>query len=60
MPKKDGDCCMHKKKGIGMLIVGLLVLGNVYYPMVTWGAFIGFILVLLGFLKLLMPHKHYG
>lgn len=59
MPKKEGDCCMHKKKATGMLILGVLVLANVYWSMLSWGAFIGFVLVLLGFLKLLMPHKHY-
>lgn len=49
----------HKKMmGVKMLILGLLVLGNVYWPMLTWPAFIGWVLVLAGFLKLIiMPMK---
>jgi uncharacterized membrane protein HdeD (DUF308 family) len=48
---------MHKMKGVGMLILGLLILANALWPFLTWGAFIGALLVLGGFIKLLMPHK---
>jgi uncharacterized membrane protein HdeD (DUF308 family) len=50
--------CMHKQKGVGMLVLGVLILINVYWPMLTWGAFIGWVAVLGGLAKLLMPHKH--
>lgn len=60
MAKKEMmGCCMHKGKGIAMALLGLLVLGNVYWPMVTWPTFIGALLVILGILKMLMPHKHH-
>lgn len=50
-----GDWKMHKKMmGVKMLILGALVLGNVYWPMLTWPAFIGWILVLAGLFKLSM------
>ncbi len=48
---------MHKCKGISMIVLGLLVIGNVYWQVVDWGTFIGGILVLAGFMKLVMPHK---
>jgi uncharacterized membrane protein HdeD (DUF308 family) len=60
MAKKEMmGCCMHKGKGVAMIILGLLVLGNVYWPMLSWPAFIGWIIVVGGVLKMLMPHKHY-
>jgi uncharacterized membrane protein HdeD (DUF308 family) len=48
---------MHKMKGTGMLILGLLILANAYWGFLTWGAFIGALLFLGGFIKLVMPHK---
>ena len=57
MAKMKG-MCMHKQKGWAMLVLGVLILINVYWPMLTWGAFIGWVAVLGGLLKLLMPHKH--
>jgi uncharacterized membrane protein HdeD (DUF308 family) len=63
MPAKKemmGCCGMHKAKGAGMLILGALILVNVYWPFADWGAFIGWILVLVGILKMLMPHKYHG
>ena len=48
---------MHKMKGVAMLVLGLLILANVYLEFLTWAAFIGALLVLGGLLKLLMPHK---
>jgi uncharacterized membrane protein HdeD (DUF308 family) len=56
MAKKS--MCMHKKMGAGMLVLGVLVLVNVYWPMIDWGTFIGAVLILGGLCKLLMPHKH--
>ncbi|MFZ1971119.1 MAG: hypothetical protein WAU65_03000 [Candidatus Nanoarchaeia archaeon] len=62
MPKKEMmDCCTgHKMKGVGILLIGLLVLSNVYWPFLDWGTFIGIILVLAGIAKLVMPHKYHG
>jgi len=57
MAKMKG-MCMHKQKGTAMLILGVLILINVYWPMLTWWAFVGWVLALGGVLKLLMPHKH--
>lgn len=42
-----------KGKGVMMLIVGLLVLANTYWAIVSWDYFIGIILVLAGIIKLL-------
>ncbi len=47
----------HKYKGAGMLVLGLLILANAYWPFMTWAGFIGGILTLAGFLKLVMPRK---
>lgn len=43
---------MHAWK---MLILGLLVLANVYWLMVNWFSFVGIILVLAGLMKMFMP-----
>jgi len=61
MPKKEMmKCCgMHRKKGVMMLVLGLLVLANVYFPVLSWGAFIGAVLVLAGIVKLVMPHRYH-
>jgi uncharacterized membrane protein HdeD (DUF308 family) len=56
--KKMMECCMgHKGKGLAMLVLGALVLGNVYWFMLSWPVFFGGLLVLAGFLKMLMPNK---
>ncbi len=47
----------HKYKGVGMLVLGLLILANVYWELFSWAAFIGGLLALAGFLKLVMPTK---
>ena len=57
MAKMKG-MCMHKQKGWAMLVLGVLILINVYWPFLDWGAFVGLFLALGGLLKLLMPHKH--
>jgi uncharacterized membrane protein HdeD (DUF308 family) len=48
---------MHKNwKGCKMLVLGALVLINVYWPMVSWSKFIGGVLILAGLLKLATPY----
>lgn len=60
MPKKEGmmGCCMHKGKGVAIIVLGLLILGNFYWSVVDWVVFWGWILVIAGLLKMVMPHKH--
>ena len=48
---------MHKMKGAGMVVLGLLILANTYWGFLAWAGFIGALLVLGGLLKLLMPMK---
>jgi uncharacterized membrane protein HdeD (DUF308 family) len=48
---------MHRMNGIGMLVLGLLIVANDYFGILDWAAFIGFLLFLGGFLKLIIPHK---
>ncbi len=58
MPKdKAGMCCeSHKrKKGVCMLIVGLVVLVNAYWPFMGWMALVGLIIALGGLWKAVMP-----
>jgi uncharacterized membrane protein HdeD (DUF308 family) len=43
---------MHKHKGCMLLILGILVLLNVYLDVVDWATFIGIILVVAGVVKL--------
>jgi len=62
MPKKKGmmDCCkVHKWKGVGMLVLGILVLLNAYWPYLSWGAFVGAAIAIFGFIKLVTPHKYH-
>ena len=47
---------VHKKMmGAKMLILGILILANMYWGFLNWVAFIGGILVLWGLIELLMP-----
>ena len=47
---------MHKKKkGWAMLILGIVVLVNVYWPFMSWWGLLGVVLVLVGIKKLAMP-----
>jgi uncharacterized membrane protein HdeD (DUF308 family) len=58
MKKGMMKCCAgHKGKGFAMLLLGALVLGNVYWFMMSWPVFVGWIFVLAGVLKILMPDK---
>jgi uncharacterized membrane protein HdeD (DUF308 family) len=47
-------CCPHKGHGVKMLILGLIVLANVYWAFMNWWTLIGVLLVLGGLLKLMM------
>jgi uncharacterized membrane protein HdeD (DUF308 family) len=42
----------------GMVLLGLLVLANAYWSVMSWDYFIGIILVLAGFCKMLMHFKY--
>ncbi len=58
MPKKEmemnGKWAMHKKwMGTKMLILGILVLINAYWKIVGWDYFVGIVLAIAGFVKLL-------
>ena len=62
MPAKKEECKCEchkggKFKGLGALILGLLVLGNGYWSVLSWDKFIGLLLVLIGVIKLLKPKK---
>ncbi len=60
MPRKNSGrkrSSMHVKKGVGMLILGLLILTNALWPFMSWGAFIGAVVALVGLLKLVFPHN---
>jgi uncharacterized membrane protein HdeD (DUF308 family) len=54
-----GCCDVYRMKGLAVLILGVLILANAYWFFLSWGSFIGFVLVLLGFLKLVLPHKYH-
>jgi uncharacterized membrane protein HdeD (DUF308 family) len=47
----------HHFKG-GIIFLGLLVLANAYWSVLSWDYFIGIILVLGGFAKMLMHFKY--
>jgi len=48
---------MHKGKGVMALVLGLLILANAYWSIVSLANFVGIILVIAGLVKLLMPKK---
>ena len=58
--EKD-ECCHkhHMWMGAKMLVLGLLVIANSYYAIVDWAMFVGAILAVGGFLKLVVPHHHH-
>jgi len=47
--------CMYM--ALGMIVLGALILANVYWTVVDWPTFVGTILILAGFIKLLMHKK---
>lgn len=58
MKKGLMECCMsHRGKGVMMLVLGGLILGNVYWFMMSWPVFFGWLLVAAGLLKAIMPQK---
>ncbi len=49
-----GDWGMHKMMmGWKILILGALILINVYWPFMDWAQFVGWVLVLAGVVKLI-------
>ena len=54
MPKKEMMEMHHNYKGKGwmVLVLGILILANVYLVFLDWATFIGIILVLGGIMKL--------
>ena len=56
------DMIMHQKHhmwhGVKKLVLGLVVLANVYWPFVGWWTLVGIVLVLMGLSKLMMPGDH--
>lgn len=47
---------MHKKMmGGKMIVLGLIILANMYFQILNWPWFIGSVLVLAGLAKLIMP-----
>jgi uncharacterized protein YjeT (DUF2065 family) len=61
MHGKMMECCEKHRRylGLKMLILGILIIWQVYMPIVSnWWAFAGIILVLAGLLKVIMPAAH--
>lgn len=49
MAKKERDRrAFHKHKSIVMLVVGILIILNALYGLLSWGVFVGGIIALLG------------
>lgn len=46
---------MMKGKGVMALILGLLILANAYWSIVSWAYFVGIIIALAGLIKIVMP-----
>ena len=44
---------MYKHKGVAMLILGALILANVYWIELEWGVFVGGVFILGGLVKLI-------
>ena len=57
---EGGSCCAgggcHRCVGFKWVLVGVLVLLNVRYPVLSWPVFIGVLAVLKGLMKVVMPH----
>jgi len=53
------SCCGSRRgmrgHGVMAIILGLLILGNVYWPTLSWWAFVGALLIIAGIAK--MMHK---
>lgn len=61
MPRKEmmACCTAHRMKGVGILVIGVLILANVYWPFMNWGVFAGALFILAGIAKLTIPHKYH-
>ena len=57
MPKGADVHCHHKGKGVMLLVLGLLVFGNAYYSVLSWGMFVGLVMIIAGLVKLFKPKK---
>jgi len=57
MAKEIMQCECHKWKGWGMLVLGLLILLNAYWPFASWDKFLGGVLVVFGLFKLFAKRK---
>ncbi len=55
MAKEDVHAAFHKRKSLVMLVVGILILLNTIYGLLSWGVFVGGIIALLGLLGLVHP-----
>ena len=56
MAKKEAvRMSFHKHKSMKMLVVGILILLNSTYGLVSWGVFVGGIVALLGLIGLIHP-----
>ena len=57
--KRGKGMNFHMMKGLGMVLLGLLILANVYWYVLSWWAFVGAVFVLFGLIKLIMPHTEH-
>ena len=57
MPARDKAAFSRHMRwhGAKMLVLGLLVLANAYWPTVDWVTFIGILLVVVGLMKMATP-----
>jgi len=55
--KEDRHAAFHKRKSMTMLIVGILILINELYGLVSWGMFVGGVITILGLIGLIHPKK---
>ena len=58
--KEEKNVCAHgsclKCMSIKLLLIGILVILNTVFGWLNWGYFVGGLFILVGLLKLLMPH----
>jgi len=54
---RNKECNYQSKHGWKMLILGIIVTWNAFWPFMGWAKLIGILLILGGLLKLAMPKK---